>query len=114
MTTYQLSKTERSFTIGGLTYSIGSALLRKDGDNLIIGEGVNALKFRYDQLIGIDDETFASADLAVTYLEGQVFKVGGADGVGSEDVANIILTTQVAHDALDPKVSTTLYLIPEA
>ena len=114
MTTYQLSKTVRSFTLGDITHTIGSVMLRKDGDNLIIGEGVNALKFRYDQLIGIADETFASADLAVTYLEEQVFKIGGAGGVGSEDVLNIVSISQVDYDALDPKISTTLYLIPEA
>jgi hypothetical protein len=113
MTTYQLSKTARSFTLGDLTYSIGSVLLRKDGDYLIIGEGVNALKFRYDQFIGTADETFASAALAVVYLEEQVFKVGGAGGVGSEDVSNITLITQEDYDDIVTPVSTTLYLIPE-
>ena len=57
-------------------------------------------------------DPWESSHAIATYID-ENFSNGGADGVGSEDVANIVLTTQAAYDALDPKVSTTLYLIPE-
>jgi len=115
MGTFKLKRTERSFTIGHLTQSLGSVKLRKHNNSITIVSGPDTLTFEYDQLIGIDDETFANVDLAEAYLEEKLFKNGGGDGGGvtSSDVSSMVLTTQEAYDALDPKVSTTLYLIPE-
>jgi hypothetical protein len=82
-----------------------------DEVRLIIGSTTLSQK-RYDYYEKENGDHWADADEIATFID-ENFSNGGADGVGSDDVSNIVLTTQNDYDALDPKVSTTLYLIPE-
>lgn len=100
--------------INGNKYPKGSFDVLKKG-----ASGILLTRFRhplfqedYTNFRNEADESFASRDLALAYLNG-CFGVSGG-GIASSDVSNVVVTTQEAFDALDPKVSTTLYLIPEA
>jgi hypothetical protein len=79
-----------------------------------VGSFRDAIKLgHFSDFLDTEDVPFASQQAAMDYLQGICGRVGGS-GISSPDVSSIVLTTQVAYDALDPKVSTTLYLIPEA
>jgi hypothetical protein len=78
-----------------------------DEVRLIIGSTTLSQK-RYDYYEKENGDPWADADEIATFID-ENFSNGGADGVGSGNV----LISQEDYDELDPKVSTTLYLIPE-